>query len=126
MKRDLDLCRQILLAIEESKTAQGGVPLSFSDRSADDVNFHVMLLSQAGLIEAVDCSSRAGLKWIPIRLTWAGCEFLDLARNNTLWNKAKEMGRSMVGDVTLDGLKRLLSWLSQQAIEAGLNVAGQV
>jgi hypothetical protein len=41
-------------------------------------------------------------------LTYAGHEFLDSARSDTVWNKAKEKLLSTSGTITLEALKVLL------------------
>ena len=45
------------------------------------------LLYQAGLIDAENDSGADDFEWIPISLTWQGHEFLDVARNDTVWKK---------------------------------------
>ena len=42
------------------------------------------------MIEAIDRSGGARFCWEAKSLTWDGHEFLDSARNETLWRKAKE------------------------------------
>jgi hypothetical protein len=48
-------------------------------------------MTQAGLIEAcaVTTTSGAGADFIPTSLTWAGHDFLDLARHQERSNRAK-------------------------------------
>ena len=48
MKRDMDLIREILLAIEASEVTQGAIHLKLSGRSEDLVNYQIKMLSQAG------------------------------------------------------------------------------
>lgn len=88
MQRDMELIREILLGIETSEPKQGLVRLKLSGRDNAEVSYHVMLLAQAGLIDAIDMSSSAGSSWIPKSLTWEGHDFLDAARNDTVWKKA--------------------------------------
>jgi hypothetical protein len=49
------------------------------------------------------------------RLTYAGHEFLDSAREDKLWNKAKETVLRNAGTLTVESLKIALSLLMQQA-----------
>ena len=52
MKRDMDLMREILLAIERSdKSPLGWIDLDIPGRSLQDVSYNVMLLGEAGSIE---------------------------------------------------------------------------
>jgi len=88
MKRDMELIRKILLAIEEDGQGLGILDLEFDDYDDEFVSYQIKLLAEAGLITANDCSTRAGLSWRARSLTWDGHEFLDAARNDSVWNKA--------------------------------------
>ena len=121
MKRDMDLVRSILLAIEASEDdPRGWVELaSLEDRSDTEVSYHVKLMDQAGLIEADDLSTRGedGFQWQAKGLTWDGHEFLDAARNNSLWERAKRQTLEKTGGLSLELLKTTLINLGKQAIE---------
>ena len=107
MKRDMDLIRTILLQIEQQPFTDAWVELNVEGYAPEEITYHVILLAEAGLIEADDVSSGAKMKWNPKRLTWQGCEFLDAARDNNRWNKAKlTMGK--VGGFVFDIGKQVL------------------
>ena len=58
MKRDMDLCRKILLSVEarESTVDIGWVEVeSYTD---GQVGHHVKLLAEGGLLEALDCTGQ--------------------------------------------------------------------
>lgn len=98
MKRNLDLARNILLAIEndEEATGRGLVSLCIDDGySQEEVAYHVKLLHEAGLIEAIDRSGGIHLRWDPQSLTWYGHEFLDSARNENIWEKGKKLAEKV-------------------------------
>ncbi len=117
MKRDMDLARQILFAIEESNQDPiGWISIKIPDRDARDVSYHVQILSEAGLIEARDLSSKSGYEWKPTRLTWYGHEFLDAARSDTLWERAKALTLKETGGLSLDFLKATLIQLGMNAL----------
>ncbi len=117
MKRDVDLIRQILLIIEEADDgATKWVDLEIPDRDKVDVAYHVMLLSQAGLIVAINLSSKDGVDWRPRRLTWEGHEFLDAARDEAIWQQAKAKIESVTGSAGLGTLHSLLIRLGGQAL----------
>jgi hypothetical protein len=118
MKRDMDLIRKILLAVELIESPRGAGPLRFDDYDDVDVSYHVMLLHEAGLIRARDDSGHGDFVWDPIRLTWAGHEFLDAARSETLWNKAKGLVLKSGSGLLFDVLKPLLTELIKES--AGL------
>jgi hypothetical protein len=46
-----------------------------------------------------------GVGWKPVRLTYRGHEFLDAARNDGIWEKAKTAVVESTGVLTLEGLK---------------------
>lgn len=123
MKRDMDLARQILMDVEECKecTGHGWVQLNIDGRSKDEIAYHVMLLHEAGLIEARDVihSGPDGFNWFPKRLTWAGHEFLDAAREEGLWQRAKNIAKEKAGGLSFDVLKAILLKLATDAVLGG-------
>jgi hypothetical protein len=102
MKRDMELVREILRRVEDHQQAMGWVPLDIPGHSREEVSYHVMLLAQAGLLEATDLVSTAGFLYEAKRLTWAGHEFLDAIRNDTVWNKVKETVKEKGGAIPLE------------------------
>jgi hypothetical protein len=93
MKRDMDLVRKILLEIERQPFTHGKITLEIEGYSREEISYHVLLLSEANLIEA-EVSARASAEYKPIRLTWQGHEFLESVRDEARWNKLKDiMGR---------------------------------
>lgn len=91
MKRDMDLIRVMLLAIEAHPS--GFAPeIEIVGYTQEQIGYHAALLGEAGLAMVVnetgldDKSPQATI----IRLTWAGHEFLDSVRENNIWNQAKD------------------------------------
>ncbi len=114
MKRDMELARLILMRMEEQEKYYDDISCEFEGYSEEQVHYHIMLLNEAGLLVAIDASSMQGICWMPQRLTWQGHEFLDSARDNTIWNKAKEM-MAKTGGFAFEVAKPLLiSLLKQQ------------
>ena len=116
MKRDWDLIRSILLLTEDQ--LPGELLRDFSSMGDDErlVVEHVRLAKDAGLLEAriIDASRVSGA--IIIRLTPAGYDFLEQARQPVLWNKAKEtVAKAGVG-TTVEILKTVLSHLAVAAM----------
>jgi hypothetical protein len=89
MKRDMDLVRKILFAVEEAEPEVGGVELEIEGYDEETVFEHLRLLAKAGYLEAFDLSTLETSEWRPARLTWSGHDFLDAARNDSIWTKAK-------------------------------------
>jgi hypothetical protein len=84
MKRDMEIVRKLLLRAE---AADGG--LSINDLVE---TYHVRIMIDAGLVEgriSEEITSDAPRHSHIHNLTWAGHEFLDAARNDTVWNSTK-------------------------------------
>lgn len=109
MKRDFDLVREILIAVEAREgDPRKTMPVEIPGRSQDEISYHVKLLWDEGLLDAVDFSHSTAFVIEPQRLTWRGHEFLDAARNDTVWNKVKEIVKQKGGSIPFDVLQTLL------------------
>lgn len=109
MKRDMDLARSILIALEEAP--YDGFPIlrfTIPDHSDNEVSYHVMLLHEAGLLRAFDVSADDSGMWLPAYLTWDGHEFLEAAKDDTRWNQAKTYLKDNGAPMIFDVLKTLL------------------
>lgn len=109
MKRDMELGRQILLALEEKNDFSTPVIPEVSKYTKLEVVYHIKLLNQAGLIEAMDWSSDNGDEWVATSLTSIGHDFLDAARSNTVWQKAKAMVLDKGAAMTFEMMKIALA-----------------
>lgn len=108
MKRDMDLVRNILLAMEEHP--RGFAPgMHFDGYTDKQVGYHVYIMMQAGLLQGIDVTARdsGSPQAQPISLTWQGYEFLEAAREKTRWEKAKDVA-AKVGGLTFEMFKQLL------------------
>jgi hypothetical protein len=119
MKRDLDLVRRILLHLEEG--GEGASPSgwsSFVDEGFElaQIHYHVRLLHDAGLIEADEIVPG---QWWPERMTWAGHEFLDAARNDELWLEVKRRVERGPGAAPFLLFHELLIRMSRERLDAG-------
>jgi len=90
--------------------------IKIDGRSDEDIYYHVGLMHQNGLIQAFDVSSHDGDAWIPVEILWDGHEFLDAARSDTVWKKAKDRAISTAGTLTLEGMKAALAYVMKQLI----------
>lgn len=90
MKLDKDLVREILLAVEGSDHLPiVWMELNLPEYDKRTVSHHVMLLDEAGLIEARNLTTVGNYQWLPKRLTYHGHEFLDSIRDPEIWQKTK-------------------------------------
>ena len=114
MKRDLDLCRRILLWVEEQEHGFVGRSPEVEGVTDEEIGFHVHLLGEAGLLKTTDrtfLESRSP-QAIPLYMTWAGYEFLAAAKDESLWSKARAKVLKPAGGVAFDVL---LEWLKSEA-----------
>jgi len=120
MKRDMDLMREILLVVEKWPFTGGFDTVVIPNRNKEEVAYHIYLLDDAGLIEAVTVSDGDNTQWYAKHLTYEGHEFLDAARDQTRWAKAKDKVESTTGTLTLEALKIMLGMLIRQALTGGM------
>ena len=52
MKRDMDLIREILFAVEKHDDKSGWIRVVIEGHSNEEVNYHLLLLKDAGFMEA--------------------------------------------------------------------------
>lgn len=104
MKRDFDLIRDILFAIEAHPHGRAPV-VKIEGRSAEEIGYHAYLIIDAGLAEGIDVGhlQSPGPDYRITRLTSAGHDFLDAARPRPHWDEVKaKVART--GVVTLQAL----------------------
>lgn len=112
MKRDFDLIRRILLDVESIPPAQQMNCPTYDEFNKDVIAPHVVLLHEAGLIDASVLKMLSGRYQVKIRgLTWAGHDFLDAIRDDTLWAKAKKTILAPAGGVAFTVL---LEWAKSE------------
>ncbi len=120
MKRDMDLIRKLLLYLETMNPYDRDVPIRIDGYRQDQIEYHGYLLVDAGLATGVAQTTLANRQpeYYLTGLTWAGREFLDAARNETHWKKAKEAVAG-VGGFTLGILQALLVAYTKEQLGLG-------
>jgi len=103
MKRDVELCRKLMLAVEAEKS-----PWSIAGYSRDALTEHVRLLSEAGFLKVTNLADMDGDDFRVDRLTWNGHEFLDAARNESVWQSVRSDLKKKAADVPLSVLFEVL------------------
>ena len=89
MRLNMDLIRQISFAIEASTTPILSNELKIDGYKSAQIICHCSLLREHKLILAGDCGAETSPNAMLIsRLTSAGHDFVDAARNDTIWSKA--------------------------------------
>lgn len=108
MKRDVDLCRQLLMDIENQgphcllTTLRCGEAPEANQR----VHHHLRLLIDAGFVKETERTSSG----VPcVRLTNSGQELIELAGNENRWREAKWIVQQQTGGLSLTVLMSLLT-----------------
>ena len=98
----MDLIRLLLLWTESRER-----PAAMKDYSEPQILYHIQLAKEAGLLDALIRLGERGdvVSAKTKKLTWDGHEFLDAARDEFLWNRAKKKVSETGGAWTLEGLK---------------------
>jgi Hypothetical protein (DUF2513) len=121
MKRDLDLVRDILLAIERDEKMDGlhwfifdgPEDLGIGNCPVEKLSYTIGLMAQAGFLKTA-----AGSTLMPAisGLTWERHDFLGAIRDDKIWAKTKQ-GALAAGGFTFDLLKDLAEGFIKKQIE---------
>jgi len=111
--RNMDAIRQIVIAVKDSDSPVKEV----AGMPPDIFKFNAMLLIEAGLAKGLyeeSTRSRSPVPSIALigRLTWAGFEFADLAKDGKVWEKAKKFILKTTGSYAFE---ILFEYLKQEA-----------
>ena len=114
MKRDMDLVRKLLIVMEEEEfhtaISENFLPKIEGYRE-ELIFYHMQIMSQAGLLHLekdeypIDQNQKIVTRYYS--LSWDGHEFLDAARDNKRWEKAKA-AMTAIGGFSIDVVKQLL------------------
>lgn len=118
MKRDMELIRKMLIAIEDHPDVYAPDPLKIEGYSDEVIGYHAYLLIDAGLARGDDTTEMGRTSPIAIifKLTWAGHEFCQAAREETRWKKAMGFVAEKGGSITFTVLTELLASLMRKAV----------
>ena len=114
MKREIDLVRLILKDLGEAPSGEIIEDVRYHDRYDPTViHYNMKLLIDEGFVveDRIQLGDRGrGILSISLKeLTWKGNDFLDAARDDSVWQKAKQHilkpGASFTFDVLLEWLK---------------------
>lgn len=121
MKRDMELIRNILLQFEERLEFDTPYTPEVVGYSENQIYYHLKLMDQAGLIEAIDWSGGDSQHWVVTSMTNVGHDFLEAARNETFWERAKSAISASGGVLTIEALKIALSTVVKKAMSSDLS-----
>lgn len=117
MKRDMDLIRSLLMAVEKNEHGFAPDIIEIPNHTQEEIGYHAFLLGEAGLavVKPISTFGSESPSAIIRNLTWAGHEFLDSARNNTIWNQAKDKAMK-IGAFTLPIISAILTDLIKKQL----------
>lgn len=110
MKRDFDLIRKILLAIEEHTEDTAIQNLTIDGYNHEQITYQMYLIHDAGLVEGEISFGNGTVtpcEYYILRMTWAGRDFLNACRDEGRWVESKEIFGKQ-GGVTFDVAKEIL------------------
>lgn len=119
MKRDMDLIRKILFEIERLYPFKDYRLETIEIENYDNftIYYHLCLLKEADLIEGTEEPTiNSQREFYPTRLTWKGYDFLDAARNDTIWKQAKAFIKDKGMGLSFDVLKGVLILKAKQEL----------
>lgn len=115
MQRDMDLVRKLLQWIEAQEHGRNiNWKIEIEGFTEEQIGYHAYLMYQAGLIDATDATTTElwSPRYLPERLTWAGHDFLESIKDDTLWAKAKKIVIQPAGGVAFSVL---IDWAKAEA-----------
>ena len=111
MKRDFELIRNLLNQLEDLPACTSVSELNAEGFSSQEIMEHVELLLDADFLRGKIIPSTDGKpqKYLIHRITWAGHEFIALAKNDTMWKSALEQIKKAGSAVTIGMLQMILT-----------------
>lgn len=127
MKRDMDLVREILIALESSDDFEPSSDYVYDALDAKEfdkkreISWHLTLMDGAGLVKLkfADPSDNWSGDDAPlegIRILWAGFDFLAEASNPKIWDAAKKRAGDAFYSLSIGTLQALLNAVARQAV----------
>lgn len=119
MKRDWDVVRSVLLAVE-ARTADSREVTSddIAGVKPDIAAYHMWLLINHGFVKGGgrDLDSMGPSHAFINQLTWPGNELLDEMRADTTWNRIKDTAREKGIELTFESIKAVAKFLIEQIL----------
>lgn len=118
----MELCREILLALEEQYEDTIIYDLTIEGHDMKEVAYHCALLNEAGLIDKYNAQyANNELYMFAVgHLTWDGHEFLDKIRAETIWNRTKDVISGKGVPMALDVIKHVATSIIYKMLDAAL------
>jgi hypothetical protein len=113
MKREMDLIRSMVLAVEDAPHGFAVDDLVIDGYTREQIDYHAYLLIQGGLVrgEEISCFGDASPVGRISSLTWEGHEFAAAARDESRWKEATRIAKEKSGTVTVGVITQFLAAL---------------
>ena len=116
----MELCRKILFAIEEQYVDTAIYHLKIENYSMEQIAYHCKILYEAKLVS--DYEAEYGddhiLSFGVGSITWEGHEYLDKIRQDSIWNKTKNIIKEKGLPMTIDVISKIASSSIAEVIKA--------
>ena len=91
MRRDMDLIREMVLAVEDHPHGYAPDGLTIEGYTPEQIGYHSYLMVGAGLAKGLDETVMGcdGPMWVVTALTPLGHDFAEKARNPHIWDEAR-------------------------------------
>ena len=118
MKRDMELIRKILFAIENGKKED-----PIDGYSEEELRYHQALLIEAELVDGQILHGNVTFSEAPVtvfikKLTWSGHELLDSIREESVWNTIKSDFKDASIETTIKVAKELAESWAKKKVQA--------
>jgi hypothetical protein len=112
MKRDMELVRKLLMELADSEFySDMGLP-RLDGYEEDKIRHHALIMRDAGLLTFTEGDETVGMFGIQedlqLRLTWAGHEFLEKARDEKTWRSVVNKTKEKTGGLSFEIIQGLL------------------
>jgi hypothetical protein len=105
----MELVRKILLAVAANERPLDSALVRISSYTSEQIGEHIRLLNEARLVDGTaTMGPDRRQRWTDLRLTWWGHDFIECARNETIWRKTNEALEGASGPVSLDTWRKTL------------------
>jgi len=93
MKRDINIVRQIVNEIANSETHYLEGPSKLEKEIDEELlAYHLEIMKDVGIIEGKILKADGGfIVFYRLRLSWLGNDFYETFKNDSVWEKAKEI-----------------------------------
>jgi hypothetical protein len=102
VKRDMNVIRDILVAIEEDRTVGGPNRIELPGVSREVMAYHIGLLAAAGYVDAGGATTGAGPSYMVRGLTMSGHDLAAALQDQEVWRETKAKLGDRFGRVTLE------------------------